>query len=91
MVLSASGADEIAGADEGQKHGLFTYYFLRGMRGDADGDKDGWVSVQEQYEYVKKNVSIMARRDTREQTPQLLPPLAQIGTKAQRQFSKSSK
>jgi hypothetical protein len=74
-VFAAAKGDEITGAYDPQKHGLFTYYFLRGLRGDADADKDGWVTVAEEYDYVKKNVSIQANRDSREQTPELLPPL----------------
>lgn len=75
-VFTAASGEEITGGYEPQKHGLFTYYFLRGLRGDADTDHDGWVSVAEQYNYIKKNVSLMANRDSRQQTPQLLPDLS---------------
>lgn len=72
-VFTAAGGDEITGSYEPQRHGLFTYYFLRGLRGDADADADGWVTVGEQHAYLKKSVSRQANRDSREQTPQLQP------------------
>lgn len=74
-VFTAASGEEITGAFDAEKHGLFTYYFLRGLRGDADENKDGWVDVSEEYSYLKKNVSRQANRDSREQTPQLLPDL----------------
>ena len=42
-------------------HGLFTYYLLRGLQGEADLNRDGIVSLQELYEYVEQQVSQKAR------------------------------
>jgi hypothetical protein len=89
IVFTAASGDQITGGYKGQEHGLFTYYLLRGLRGDADANSDGWVSVQEEYEYLKKNVGIMAKRDFRDQTPQLLPDLVTLGTKANTPISKT--
>lgn len=74
-VFTAASGEEITGTFEPQKHGLFTYYFLRGLRGEADANGDGTVDVAEEYSYLKKNVSRQANRDSREQTPQLMPDL----------------
>lgn len=90
-VFSAAAGDEITGSYEAQKHGLFTYYFLRGLRGDADADADGWVSVNEEYGYIKKNVSRQANRDSREQNPQLQPELARRKDKGTLRLSKAAK
>jgi uncharacterized caspase-like protein len=72
VVYSASGPSEISGTLAAQGHGLFTYWFLKGLNGEAGG-KDG-VTVQALYDYLAPNVEDAARRDNRDQTPQLLVP-----------------
>lgn len=56
VVLSASKASEISEEREDLGHGVFTYYFLEGLKGKADGDGDGMVTVDEVYAYVSKKV-----------------------------------
>ena len=73
VLLTASGADEISGTDREQGHGLFTYYFLKGLNGAAHGSREG-LSVQDLYDYLKPEVEDAARRDNRDQSPQLLAP-----------------
>lgn len=90
-VFAAAAGDEITGGYEPQKHGLFTYYFLRGLRGDADADADGWISVDEEYAYLKKNVSRQANRDSRQQTPQLQPELSRLKDKGARRLAKAAR
>lgn len=52
--------------DFGGGHGVFTYYVVKGMEGEADDDRDGSVTAVELTEYVRKNV----REATRgKQTP----------------------
>lgn len=70
-VLTASSASEITGSLEEQGHGMFTYYLLKGIGGGADFDRDGHLSLSELIGYVEKNVQRAARRQNREQTPQL--------------------
>ncbi|WP_031500833.1 tetratricopeptide repeat protein [Bryobacter aggregatus] len=43
-------------ADFGGGHGVFTYYVVKGMEGEADDDRDGIVTASEMTEYVRKNV-----------------------------------
>lgn len=74
-VLSASAADEITGTDESQGHGIFTYHLLSGLNA-AQGD----ASFQGLYSYLKPKVQDAARRDNRDQTPQLMPEGLQAGT-----------
>ena len=90
-VFAAASGEEITGSYQAQQHGLFTYFFLKGMRGDADTDKNGWVSMQEEYDYIKRNVSALAKRDFREQTPQIIPDIQSLGLKAGQNLSKSEK
>jgi len=70
-VFSAAGGKEISSAWPEKKHGLFSYYLMKGMRGDADANKDKKITVGELGDYVKENVSDMAGMLDREQTPGL--------------------
>jgi len=72
VVFSAAGPDEITGTDEAQGHGLFTYYFLKGLDGAAK-DKRGVVTAKDLYDYLAPKVEDAARRQNRDQTPQILP------------------
>ena len=62
---------EISSAWPEKKHGLFSYYLMKGMRGDADANSDKQITVGELGDYVKENVSDMAFELDREQTPGL--------------------
>ncbi len=56
------------------RHGLFTYYFLRALRGEADHDRNGEVTIGEMTAYVHRKVPLAARSDYKqEQQPQVLP------------------
>ncbi len=72
-ILTAASGDEITGSLDEERHGLFTYHLLKGLRGEADGDKDGHLTIGELHTFVRKAVSKGARRQNREQTPQLQP------------------
>lgn len=73
VVLTSSSGDQISSWYPEKGHGLFTYYFLKGIRGEADGDQDGTVTSLEVYGYIMENVPYLARRlFNREQTPQLM-------------------
>jgi len=56
IILTASGANEVSSEDEKLQHGVFTYFLLKGLRGKADIDKDGVITVDEAYGYVSKHV-----------------------------------
>lgn len=56
VILSASGANEVSEENETLGHGIFTYYLLEGLRGEADADGDGLVTVDEAYGYVSRHV-----------------------------------
>lgn len=71
-VFMASTGEQIASVHREKKHGLFTYYLLKGLQGygDLNGDKD--IRVRELSDYLKENVSKDAGFMDREQVPQLL-------------------
>jgi hypothetical protein len=56
VILTASDANEVSVEKDELKHGVFTYYLLEGLRGKADFDKDGVVTVDEVYRYVSIKV-----------------------------------
>ena len=56
IILTASGANEVSSENEELHHGIFTYYLLEGLRGKADTDGDGLITVDEIYGYVSKRV-----------------------------------
>lgn len=58
------------------KHGLFTYYLLRGLQGLADVDRDGMVIAGELCTYVRGHVTRVAREQFGgKQDPTCLPPM----------------
>jgi len=38
------------------KHGYFTYYLLKGLKGAADVDRDGFIDVNEISSYLNREV-----------------------------------
>lgn len=67
QALTASASDEITGTDEESGHGLFTYQLLKGL-----SVKKGKATFKELYNYLTPKVRDAARRDNRDQTPQLI-------------------
>jgi len=58
------------------RHGLFTYYLLRGLKGEADANRDGDVTLGELTAFVERTVPAAARQDFgQEQHPFVIPPL----------------
>lgn len=75
VVLAATSGSHLSLADQERGHGLFTYYALQGMQGDADGNGDGAIDVQELFDFLKPQVQRVARRTyNTEQVPQLIIP-----------------
>lgn len=56
VVLTASRAGEVSEEREDLGHGVFTYYLLKGLKGPADLDADGLITVDEAYSYVSRYV-----------------------------------
>ena len=56
VIITASGPNEVSTESDQLKHGVFTYYFLRGLRGQADADKDSLITVDELYQYISIQV-----------------------------------
>jgi WD40 repeat protein len=73
-VFTSSGNDEISSWFPEKKHGLFTYFFLKGLKESADQNEDGQISAGELQSYLSdqsNGVPYWARRlhRGRQQTP----------------------
>lgn len=66
-ALTASAADEYTGTVEAAGHGLFTYHFLRALN-----ESRGKATFRQLYDALSPAVRDAARRDNRDQTPQLI-------------------
>lgn len=60
-IITASRPSEVSIELPDLGHGIFTYYLLQGLKGAADMNRDGIVSLQELYEYVEQQVSQKSR------------------------------
>lgn len=70
-VISAASGSQISGALEEKEHGLFTYYLLKGLGGDADVNKDKSINISEIKSFVSTKVKKQAALNGREQTPEI--------------------
>ena len=71
-VISASANDQISSSSPELKHGIFSFYLMKGMEGDADGNKDGKITAGEMQEYLQDKVSRLAMSMSRKQDTQLV-------------------
>lgn len=75
VVLTASGDNEVASWYDDKRHGLFTYYLLKGLSGSADTDKNQAVTAAEIRRYLldqQNGIPYKARElFSRDQNPQI--------------------
>jgi hypothetical protein len=69
ITLASCGIDEQSFEDPQKGHGVFTYYLVEGLKGEADVDLDGVISATEVSNYVFNAVREWAWRHGRKQTP----------------------
>ena len=56
VIMTASGANEVSVEDDELEHGVFTYHLIEALKGKADYDDDGFVTVDETYRFVSEEV-----------------------------------
>jgi hypothetical protein len=78
IVLTASAADQISSASNDLEHGIFSFYLMKGMEGDADANKDGKITFGEMQQYLSENVQRQALETNRVQVPQLIGNANQV-------------
>src|SRR2546430_2337409 len=74
--------------DAGQ-HGLFTYHFLKAIRGQGDADNNGWVDVGEILAYLWEQVPKGAAELKKQQMPAVSPEVEPDGPISTFPFSKA--
>lgn len=55
-LFMSSKAQEYSLEDQGLRSGIFSHYLIRGLKGEADSNKNKIVSIKELFDYVFKNV-----------------------------------
>ncbi|HET8720647.1 MAG TPA: caspase family protein [Nitrospira sp.] len=74
-LLATNGVGKVV-EDEEHRHGLFTYYLLRALRGESDANHDGEVTLGEAVAYLNQKVLWASKtRHGQEQRPAVVPPL----------------
>ncbi|HIA90670.1 MAG TPA: hypothetical protein EYO13_00105, partial [Candidatus Marinimicrobia bacterium] len=69
-VFTSASGEQVSSWYPEKKHSLYTYYFLKGLKGAADQDGNQAITAEEMQSYVLDKVSYMARKlNSREQTP----------------------
>jgi TPR repeat protein len=71
-VLAAASGAQLSSTYEAAQQGLFSYWLMKGLEGDADTNKDKKITTGELHEYVARQVGPMAQRRNRQQDPQLM-------------------
>ena len=70
ILFAAASSNGMTATLKDQGHGIFTYYFLKGLGGAAKGE-DGAITARRLYDYLKPKVQDAAARQNRDQTPVL--------------------
>ena len=74
VIFTATNKRQVANEYNDKQHSLFTYFFLKALRGEADVSGDNQLTVKEIVTYIDQHVPRMSRRmygSSREQTPQV--------------------
>ncbi len=70
-IFSASQLDQISSGIKEAKHGIFSYYLMKGLEGKADSNQDKKITNGELLAYMEENVSQKASELGRQQNPSL--------------------
>ena len=71
-VITASQPDQISWSSPNLKHGIFSFYVMKGLEGDADENKDGKITAGELQSYLTDMVPRQAMSMSKKQVPQLV-------------------
>ncbi|WP_281613737.1 caspase family protein [Flammeovirga sp. SubArs3] len=73
VIFSSAASEQVSSWYDENYHSMFTYFFLKGLQGAADKNKDKKITVEEMKNYLSSEVSYMARRlHNRTQTPETI-------------------
>ena len=68
-IFSASKLNQFSSGYAEAKHGIFSYFLMKGMEGEANVNNDNIITVGELHSYVQQNV---IQQSAGSQTPELL-------------------
>lgn len=71
-LLAAAGNDQLSSSYGPARHGLYSYFLMRGLMGDADADGDRVLTLAELSAFVQRNTRREAARLGRDQSPVLV-------------------
>lgn len=71
-VMTASSPDQISSSSTELQHGIFSFYLMKGMEGDADLNNDKKITVGEMQKFLLDNVQLKAMSINRKQIPQVV-------------------
>ena len=71
-IFSASQLDQVSSGLKEAKHGIFSYYVMKGLEGNADLNKNKEITNGELLAYINDKVSSKALEQGRKQNPELL-------------------
>ncbi|MBI4677269.1 MAG: hypothetical protein HY748_06775, partial [Elusimicrobia bacterium] len=83
-VITAARSDQISTYYPDARHGMLTYFLLKGLRGGADRDSDREITTAELYDFLAPEVEREARKQHVEQTPTISPEPGRLGERASR-------
>jgi len=63
VIISSCSANEVSKEDDNLQHGVFSYYMLEGLKGRADQDGDGIITVSELFSYISRKVPQASGQD----------------------------
>ena len=63
VIISSCSANEVSKEDDNLQHGIFSYYMLEGLKGRADQDGDGIITVSELFSYISRKVPEASAQD----------------------------
>ncbi len=63
VIISSCSANEISKEDDNLQHGIFSYHMLEGLKGNADQDGDGIITVSELFSYISRTVPEASAQD----------------------------
>ena len=52
VIFQPSGSNQVSNWYDEKNHGIFTYFFLKGLQGAADLNGDGEITAEELIEYI---------------------------------------
>jgi hypothetical protein len=63
VIISACSANEVSKEDDRLQHGIFSFYLLKGLKGEADYDADGIITVNELFGFLSRKVPAASGQD----------------------------